>query len=755
MNEKALKTLEYDKVIAMLVEQASSDPGRKLCRELLPCTEIETIRTAMQETTDAAARLREKGHISFGDTRDLGGCLKRLEIQASLSMAELLYISRLLSNVKRVHSFGSHEKDGEASSFDSLEAYFKSLDDIPTLNRAITGCIIDEDTMADDASPELKSIRRKRKSITDHMHTELNAILNAHRMYLQDAVIAIRDGAYCLPVKAEYKGQVPGVIHDQSATGSTIFIEPMAVIRFNNTLRELDAQEKTEIAKILDQLTEQAVPCRQTIETDIKLMSHLDFVFAKANLSSKMRGEHVELNDHGIIELRQARHPLLKGHAVVPIDISLGNDYDLLIITGPNTGGKTVSLKTVGLLTLMAQSGLHIPAFQNSKIAVFQEVYADIGDEQSIEQSLSTFSGHMKNIVEIVDKADRDSLCLFDELGAGTDPTEGAALAISVLNFLHNLGVRAIATTHYSELKVYALTTPGVENASCEFDVETLRPTYRILTGIPGKSNAFAISRRLGLPEFIIEDAGKHIEKNDAAFEDLIAKLNADRQIIERDKIEIEKNKREIEELKKRRAAQNENLDERREKILREAREEASRILIEAKTTADETIRSINKISHDSGVSKRLEKERARIRESLNRTLDTAPVNDDKDLDMASRLMNAWSGKSTPDSQTSSKKPGQGKRNIPERHTTHVRAASISPEINLIGKNVDEACAELDKYLDDALLSHLPRIRIIHGRGTGALRNGIHSYLKRQKFVKSFHLAEFDDGGDAITVVEF
>lgn len=754
MNNKALKTLEYDKVVGMLTDQASSDPGRKLCRELLPCTDINEIRAALSETTDAAARMREKGHISFGDTKDLTGSLKRLDVQASLSMSELLHISRLLSNVRRVRSYGSHEKDNEASSLDSLEGYFRTLDDIPTLNRAISSCIVDEDTMADDASPELKAIRRRRRSITDKMHTELNAILNAHRMYLQDAVIAIRDGAYCLPVKSEFKGQVPGVIHDQSATGSTIFIEPMAVIRFNNDLRELDAQEKTEIAKILDHLSELAIPCRETIATDIRLMSHLDFVFAKANLSAKMKAESPQVDDDGIIELKQARHPLLKQEQVVPVDIKLGEDYNLLIITGPNTGGKTVSLKTVGLLTLMAQSGLHIPAFQNSRIAVFDEVYADIGDEQSIEQSLSTFSGHMKNIVEIVDKADKNSLCLFDELGAGTDPTEGAALAISVLSFLHNMSVRTIATTHYSELKVYALTTPGVENASCEFDVETLRPTYRILTGIPGKSNAFAISRRLGLPEFIIDDAGKHIEKNDAAFEDLIARLNAERQIIERDRIEIEKNRREIEELKKRRAQQDENLDERKERILREAREEAQRILVNAKTTADETIRTINKISHDSGISKRLERERAKIRESLKETLEQTSEDDDRNLDMASRLMNAWSGKNgagMPQNKTSSGKT----RKIPEQHTTHVRSASISPEINVIGKNVDEACSELDKYLDDALLAHLPRVRIIHGRGTGALRSGIHSYLRRQKFVRSYHLAEFDDGGDAITIVEF
>lgn len=753
MNSKALKTLEYDKVIGMLTDQASSDPGRKLCRELLPSSDINEIRAALLETTDAASRIREKGHLSFGDTRDLSASLKRLDIQASLSMSELLHISRLLSNVKRARSYGSHEKDGEASSLDSLEGYFHTLDDIPTLNRAISSCIIDEDTMADDASPELKSIRRKRKSITDRMHTELNAILNAHRMYLQDAVIAIRDSAYCLPVKAEYKSQVAGVIHDQSSTGSTIFIEPMAVIRFNNELRELDAQEKTEIAKILDHLSELAIPCRETIAADIRLMSHLDFVFAKAGLSSKMKGEAPQINDKGITDLKQARHPLLSGTKVVPIDIKIGEDYDLLIITGPNTGGKTVSLKTVGLLTLMAQSGLHIPAFQNSRIAVFEEVYADIGDEQSIEQSLSTFSGHMRNIVGIVNRADVNSLCLFDELGAGTDPTEGAALAISVLSFLHNMGAKAIATTHYSELKVYALTTPGVENASCEFDVETLRPTYRILTGIPGKSNAFAISRRLGLPEFIIDDAGKHIEKNDAAFEDLIAKLNEERQIIERDRIEIEKNRREIEELKKRRAQQDENLDERKERLLRQAREEARAILIEAKTTADETIRSINKITSDPAISKRLEKERARIRSGLKQTMEQTPEEEDRNLDMASRLMNAWSGKG-PDMKDDGKTPGR-KGRMPEQHTTHVRSAVISPEINVIGKNVDEACAELDKYLDDALLAHLPKVRIIHGRGTGALRNGIHAYLRRQKSVRHFHLAEFDDGGDAITVVEF
>jgi len=740
LNTKALKTLEYDKVIALLADHATSDPGRKLCRELLPSAEIEEIRTGLLETTAAADRIRTKGHTSFGDVRDLGASIKRLDVHASLSMSELLHISQLLSNVKRVKAYGTKDKDDEAG--DALSAYFSALDDIPTLSREISRCIISEEEMADDASPVLRQIRRKRKSITDKMHSELNMILNQYRSYLMEPVIAIRDGSYCLPVRIENKASVPGVIHDQSSTGSTVFVEPMAVIKLNNDIRELEAQEKAEILRILEELSELAIPCRGTIAADIKLMSHLDFVFAKAGLSGQLKGEAPDVNTDGIIELKQARHPLLLKGKAVPIDIRLGADYSLLIVTGPNTGGKTVSLKTVGLLTLMAQSGLHIPAFENSRIAVFREVYADIGDEQSIEQSLSTFSGHMRNIVKIVEEADRDSLCLFDELGAGTDPTEGAALAISVLSFLHNLDIRTMATTHYSELKVFALTTQGVENASCEFDVETLQPTYRILTGIPGKSNAFAISRKLGLPQHLIDDAGRHIQKNDAAFEDLIAKLNEERQVIELDRLEIEANKLEIEALKKRHARQDENLDERREKILRDAREEAQRILLEAKGTADETIRSINRITQDSGLSKKLEKERTRLREGLKKTQAPMPEPEEGELDAAAKLLRAWGGGGTDTAE-------------PRRHTTHVKSQSISPEINLIGKNVDEACAELDKYLDDALIAHLPRVRIIHGRGTGALRAGIHAYLKKQRFVKNFHLAEFDDGGQAITIVEF
>ena len=735
MNEKALKTLEYHKIIELLVQHATCDPGRKLCRELLPSDRIEDIRTAQRETTDAGDRIRMKGHINFGDVHDMTGSLRRLDVQACLSMSELLWIGRLLENVQRVIAYGKHPED--ETDPDSLEGYFRALDPVTSVCREISRCIETEENMYDDASPELHSIRRQMKKIADSMHAELNSILNSNRMYLMDPVVTVRDNAYCLPVKTEYRGKVPGVIHDQSATGSTTFIEPMGIIKLNNNLKELEAKEKTEIAHILERLSLMASPYKGEIADDLQLMTHLDFVFAKAGLSASMKASEPGINDRGIIRLKTARHPLLEKSTCVPIDITLGDGYDLLIVTGPNTGGKTVSLKTVGLLTLMAQAGLHIPAFQSSEVAVFREVFADIGDEQSIEQSLSTFSGHMKNIVEIIDKADADSLCLFDELGAGTDPTEGAALAIAILSFLHRMQVRTMATTHYSELKVFALQTEGVENASCEFDVNTLRPTYRILTGIPGKSNAFAISQKLGLPQFIIDEAAGNIRDNDAAFEDLIARLNADRAEIEAQRAEIEKDREEIEQLKRRHQTQDNDLDARREKILREAREEAQQILYDAKETADDTIRKINKLKNDSGLTRALEKERTRLREGIKKTENhEEPA---VELDMAARLQRAWN--------TSA---GQE----PQKRSSQIRSSTIRPEINVIGKNVDEACAELDKYLDDALIAHLPKVRIIHGRGTGALKKGIRAYLKKQRFVKSYYDAAFDDGGIAVTVVE-
>ncbi len=618
---------------------------------------------------------------------------------------------------------------------------------------------------------------------------------------LQDAVITMRDGRYCLPIKSEYKNQVPGMVHDQSSTGSTLFIEPMAVIKLNNEIRELEIAEQKEIEAVLANLSSQLIPYIEEIQMNQQILGELDFIFAKANLSRSYKGSQPEFNDKGMISIKDGRHPLLDPQKVVPITISLGKDFDLLIVTGPNTGGKTVSLKTVGLFTLMGQAGLQIPAFDGSKLAVFDEVFADIGDEQSIEQSLSTFSAHMTNIVRILNQADSRSLCLFDELGAGTDPTEGAALAIAVLSFLHQMKCRTMATTHYSELKVFALSTPGVENACCEFNVETLQPTYRLLIGIPGKSNAFAISKKLGLPDYIIEDAKSHLETEDQAFEDLIAHLEESRVMIEKEQAEIQSYKAEIAQLKSRLSQKEERLDERKEKLIRNAAEEAQRILREAKETADQTIKQINKLSADSGLNRQLEAERAKLRDKLKEadqklaikqkgpsqpispkklkvgdgvkvltmglkgTVSTLP-NDKGDLYVQMGILRSLvnikdlellheqeiTGPAYEGSLSSGGRKGSGSG---KSRIQMSKSASISPEINLIGMNVDEACSVLDKYLDDAYLSHLPSVRVVHGRGTGALKAGIHKYLKRLKYVKEFRLGEFGEGDSGVTIVTF
>lgn len=627
----------------------------------------------------------------------------------------------------------------------------------------------------------------KINQINSKMHTELNNILNAHREYLMDAVITQRDGAYCLPIKSEYKNKVSGVVHDQSSTGSTVFIEPLAVIRMNNELKSLAMDEKKEIEKILERLSLLAAEYTAVLDNNAKNLIYLDFVYAKANLSKKMNGSEPKFNSKHYINIKEGRHPLLDAKKVVPINISLGDTYDLLIITGPNTGGKTVSLKTVGLFTIMGQSGLHIPAFEGSELSVFTDVFADIGDEQSIEQSLSTFSGHMKNIVYILNHADANSLCLFDELCAGTDPTEGAALAISILSFLHRMQSRCIATTHYSELKVFALNEPGVENASCEFDVATLSPTYRILIGVPGKSNAFAIAGKLGLPDYIISEAGTHLEKDAKDFEDLLTRLENDRQIIEKDKLSIQKYKREIESLKRHYDKQEENLTAKKEKILEEARESARKILEEAKETADDAIKNINKIASGAGLGSALEEQRTRLRESINKNTKSVEVKKPtnklkkpKELKLGDSVhvisLNLDGIVSSLPNQSGNlfvqmgilrsqvnisdialvEEPAKKTENKTRSHgSSMVKSATISTEINLIGKNVDEACSELDKYLDDALLAHLPGVRIIHGRGTGALQKGIHAYLKRQSFIKSYSLADFNEGGNAVTIVHF
>ena len=798
MNQKALKTLEYDKIIVQLAEYASCESGKELCRRLVPSIDYDEIVTAQRETTDAVTRVRQKGGISFGGVKDIRASLKRLEVGSSLGIVELLSVSSLLTTAARAKSYGRHE-DSELPE-DSLEQFFSVLEPLTPVNTEIRRCILSEEEVSDDASPGLHHVRRSMKNIHDKIHTQLNSILNSNRTYLQDAVITMRDGRYCLPVKSEHKSNVPGMVHDQSSTGSTLFIEPMAILKLNNDLRALEIQEQKEIEMVLADLSNQLVPYQDELLTDFEVLTRLDFIFAKAALSRHYQASEPRFNKKGIIHIKDGRHPLLDPSKVVPITVHLGRDFDLLVVTGPNTGGKTVSLKTVGLFTLIGQAGLHIPAFDGSELSVFDEVFADIGDEQSIEQSLSTFSAHMTNIVQILGQADSRSLCLFDELGAGTDPTEGAALAIAILSFLHNMKCRTMATTHYSELKVFALTTPGVENACCEFNVETLQPTYRLLIGVPGKSNAFAISSKLGLPDYIIEDAKTHLEAKDETFEDLLTHLEQNRVTIEKERIQIESYKMEVEKLKARLTQKEERLDERRDKMIRDAKEEAQRILRDAKDTADQTIRQINKLASESGVGKELEAERARIRGKLkevdsslslkNQTKEPKQSIDPKKLKLGDgvrvlsmnlngtvsslpnskgdlyvqmgilrslvnisdlELLNEQSVSGpTLGSGSGKKKTGSGSSSA-----RMSKSFTISPEVNLIGMTTDEAIPELDKYLDDAYLAHLPSVRVVHGRGTGALKNAVHKHLKKLKYVKDFRLGVFGEGDTGVTIVTF
>ena len=787
MNSKTLHTLEFDKIIALLEERAVSGPGKALCHALAPMTDLREIERAQAETEAALSRIRMKGELRLAGLRDVSPSVKRLDVGGTLSTAELYAISSLLDLSERARNYGAHEE--EAENPDALESAFTALSLLPRENRELKRCILSEELVSDHASPELARIRRQMKTADERMHSALQEEINRHKSYLMDTIVTMRNGSYCLAVKSEFKTKLPGVVHDQSSTGSTVFIEPLVAVRLNNEYRELTLAEQQEIAKILASLSALLAPFTAELLANQKILATLDFVFAKARLASSMQASKPLFNTEHIIEIKDGRHPLIPKEKVVPISIWLGQEFSLLIITGPNTGGKTVSLKTVGLFTLMGQAGLHIPAFQGSRLAVFRDVFADIGDEQSIEQSLSTFSGHMKNVVEILDAADGDSLCLFDELGAGTDPTEGAALAIAILSFLKNIGARTVATTHYSELKVYALTTEGVENASCEFDVATLRPTYRLLIGIPGKSNAFAISQKLGLPNYIIEDAKNHIEQNDAAFEDLLTRLEADRRTIEAERREILAYRAEIEALKTRHEKADQNLDERKERILEKARAEAERILSEAKESADQSIRRINRLSADSGLLRELEKERSGLRDKLKSVEKTAPkkkavkaakpavlhIGDsvrvlsmdheaivstlpDKNNRLFVRMGVLRTQVSADDVVLIEEEAAVSKGAKQSRSggaPSFGKASHISPEINLIGKTVDEALGELDKYLDDALLAHLNSVRVIHGRGTGALKKGLLAWLKKQPYVKKCEDAHFDDGGEAVTVVTF
>ena len=792
MNTKVLTTLEYNKIIDLLTEKADSEPGKKLCRDLVPSTDLSTIRTAQRETKDALTRLFRIGSTSFGNNRDLGFSIRSLEIGSSLSMSELLKLASFLDNVSRIKTYGKKEREDLPN--DSLDAYFEGLTPMTQLANEINRCILSEEEMADDASPKLKSIRRSKLSTNEKIHSQLTSMVNgAYRTFLQDAVITMRDNRYCIPVKAEYKSQVSGMVHDQSSTGSTFFIEPAAVVNLNNQLKELDLQEQEEIEVILGDLSSQAAVHTTELAADQKIMTTLDFIFAKAKLAMEQNATEPIFNTEHYIQIRKGRHPLLDKKKAVPIDVRLGKDFDLLVITGPNTGGKTVSLKTVGLFTLMGQAGLHIPALDRSELSIFSEVYADIGDEQSIEQSLSTFSSHMTRVVHILQHADADSLCLFDELGAGTDPTEGAALAIAILNYLHDRGIRTMATTHYSELKIYALSTNFVENACCEFDVETLRPTYRLLIGIPGKSNAFAISSKLGLSDEIIHAAKEQISKEDESFEDVIADLEQSRVTIEKEQQEIAEYKERIRTLQEQLQKKNEKIDQAKDKILRDANEKARAILQEAKDVADETIRDFNKAGASADI-KELEKKRQKVRDKINekngklalgnnqkkpanqKTVDPKKLKKGDSVKIISMnlkgivntlpdargnlfvqcgimRMQTNINDLVPVKEETITAPALQRTNTGKLKMS--KSFSVSSEINLLGCTVDEAIAKLDKYLDDAYLAHLPSVRVVHGKGTGALRNAVQSHLKRLKYVKEYRLGEYGEGDAGVTIVTF
>lgn len=795
MNKRTLRVLEYYKIIEKLTGFATCPAGKRMCERLKPSIDLMEITKNQEETADALRRVYQQGSLSFSGVYPIGEAMKRVAVGASLSIAELLDVAKLLQVAEHARQYGEQSQDKDEAGVntrqDSLTGYFESLMPLEHLAREINRCILSEDEIADDASATLKDIRRNMKATNGKVHEVLNGIVTrqTNQAMLQDAIVTMRNGRYCIPVKSEYKGQFPGMVHDQSSTGSTFFIEPMAVVNLNNELKELAAKEAMEIEKILARLSEQVAQSKDALESNVEVLTKLDFIFAKASFAKSYDGTQPELNTDGYTNLKQARHPLLERHSVVPVDIRLGEAYTMLIITGPNTGGKTVSLKTLGLLTLMGQSGLHIPAFQGSTLAVFEDVFADIGDEQSIEQNLSTFSSHMTNVVYILKHASSRCLVLFDELGGGTDPVEGSALAISILNDLHNRDIRCMATTHYSELKTFAMTTPGIENACCEFDVETLSPTYHLLIGIPGKSNAFAIAKKLGMADHVIESAKSQIDSSTVDMEALLADLEKSKRTIEQEQAEIAANKEEIQKLKDRLASKNEHIEQRKQDILRNAREEAREILEDAKAFADESIRKYNNWEKkpQTANNKDMEKARGELRDklkSVNSKLEYKTSNRKSkakasdfhlgdsvhvislNLDGTVRSLPNQKGELTVQMGILQstvkisdveiiKEEKQSKQQKTAQYRASVnKAKNIKPEINLLGMTVDEAIMELDKYLDDACLSHLNQVRIVHGKGTGALRKGVHEYLKRQKYVKSFRLGEFGEGDAGVTIVE-
>lgn len=794
MTEKVLRVLEYNKIIKLLEEKASSEPGKKICRALKPETDLKVINKAQEETADALALLFEKGSISFSGNSDLSYTFRMLDVGSSLSQIELLRIADLLECAKRVKRYARPERQSdEDTSTTSLSDYFDAVSPLTPLLDEIRRCIISEDEISDLASPELHRIRKRMSTSNDRIHTLLSKLLTgSYSSYLQDAVITMRNNRYCIPIKAEYKSQVPGMVHDQSSSGSTFFIEPAGVVALNNELKELELAEKEEIERILENLSILAAAELVYLEVNAKMLTTLDFIFAKAGLAMDQNATRPLFNRKHQIKIRKGRHPLLDKKIVVPINIELGKEFDLLIVTGPNTGGKTVSLKTVGLLTLMGQAGLHIPAGDNSMLSVFTKVFADIGDEQSIEQNLSTFSSHMTNIVQILKEADENSLCLFDELGAGTDPTEGAALAISILSYLHNLGIRTMATTHYSELKLFALSTDKVENACCEFDVATLRPTYRLLVGIPGKSNAFAISGKLGLPNHIIESAKEQISEDSQSFEDVITDLETSRVTIEKERLEIAEYKERIKTLEEQLKNKKEKIAKSKDKVIQNAQSEAREILTEAKAAYDDAIKALQN-SGDKETIKALEKKRQGLREQIKKSNDSLTLKPEPSKGKALKASDITPGervkvRSMGIEGTVVGKPTAkgmvtvqcgilnsvvplsdliivGEKDEPKVKSkksysggggnSFSKASNISAELKLIGMRADDAISALEKYLDDAYLSRLSTVRIVHGKGTGALRQAVHDVLRRTKYVKKYKLAEYGEGDAGVTIVTF
>ncbi len=788
MNTKVLTTLEYDKIIKKLETYASSDMGKSCCKQLLPSSDYEEIISSQGETKDALTRLYKAGYLSFQGLSDIRPHLRLLDMGSTLNTKELLDIARLLAVTAQAVEYG--ETEDETMAYDSLNSYFSELDPLEFLHQRISQCILSEDEISDDASSALRDIRREVKQTNISIHNKLTSVINSqsNKTMLQDALITVRNGRYCVPVKTEYRNAFPGMIHDQSSSGSTLFIEPMAVVQLNNHLKELDIKEKAEIEKILASLSAQAASCIRELEDNQKILTRLDFIFAKAKYAKDYQGTEPEFNTDGMIEIKQGRHPLLDPKKVVPIHIYIGKDFNMLLLTGPNTGGKTVSLKTVGLFQLMGQAGLHIPAFQGSRLAVFSDIFADIGDEQSIEMNLSTFSSHMTNLIHILDKADSQSLVLLDELCGGTDPTEGAALAISILDDLHTAKIRTIATTHYAELKMYAMNTEGVENGCCEFDLETLSPTYRLLIGIPGKSNAFAISERLGLPGYLIDQARSQIDATAIDFENMLSELEKNKAEIEKEQAALIQTKQEIEELKNRLQEKQDHIKEKRNEMLREAREEARNILANAKEVADESIRKYHAWGQhpQQNNMKKMEAQRTNLRNRMNK-LDkklayqgrkASQISDPSDFKVGDSVFVTTLSLQGTVKETANKEgeivvqmgflrskvhyknlellapeKTQTPQKQPKDRYSINKAATISPEINLLGNTVDEAIARLEKYLDDAMIAGLASVRIVHGKGTGALRKGIHEYLRRQKFIQSYHLAEFGEGDTGVTIV--